>query len=378
MAQITVKKIASSGVEVKKFIDFPHDLYKGDPNYVPELYISQEKLFNRKKNPFFQHAEVELFLAFIDGKIVGRIAAIDNGGYKKFTGNNDGFFGFFDVINDSSVAETLLNTAKDWCKQRGLSNMIGPVNFSTNDTCGMLIDSYDVPPVILMTYNKKYYNDFMERFGFRKKMDLLAYRIGTKENMNQRVIAMRPALENRLKRDGIVIRKFNMKDFKNEVDKLHEVYNAAWEKNWGFVPMTKDEFRFAASDMKAIVDTDFAYVAEHNGKAIGFGLTVPNLNEVTIRIKRGRLLPTGIFTLLMNQKKVKSVRIITLGVIEGYRKAGIDACFYAMNLEAAAKKNIDYGEASWILENNDMMNKALLHIGGKVYKKYRLYEMQIS
>ncbi len=378
MAQITVKKIASSGGEVKKFIDFPHDLYKDDPTYVPELYISQEKLFNRKKNPFFQHAEVDLFLAYINGKIVGRIAAVDNGGYKKFTGNNDGFFGFFDVINDYSVAEALLNTVKDWCKQKGLTNIIGPVNFSTNDTCGMLIDSYDSPPVILMTYNKKYYNDFMDRYGFRKKMDLLAYRIGTKENMNQRVIAMRPALENRLKRDGIIIRKFNMKNFKSEVDKLHEVYNAAWEKNWGFVPMTKDEFKFAASDMKAIVDTDFAYVAEHNGKAIGFALTLPNLNEVTIRIKRGRLLPTGIFTLLMNQKKVKSVRIITLGVIEGYRKAGIDACFYAMNLEAAAKKNIDYGEASWILENNDMMNKALLHIGGKVYKKYRLYEMPLK
>jgi len=169
-----------------------------------------------------------------------------------------------------------------------------------------------------------------------------------------------------------------MKNFKSEVDKLHDVYNAAWEKNWGFVPMTKDEFRFAASDMKAIVDTDFAYVAEHNGKAIGFALTVPNLNEVTINIKRGRLFPTGLFKLLMNQKKVKSVRIITLGVIEGYRKAGIDACFYAMNLEAAAKKNIDYGEASWILENNEMMNKALLHIGGKPYKKYRLYELPLN
>src|ERR1700704_6137332 len=186
MAPITVKKIESPG-EVKKFIDFPHDLYTGDPNYVPELYISQEKLFNRKKNPFFQHADVDLFLAFKDGKIAGRIAAIDNRGYKKYTGNNDGFFGFFDVIEDYAVAEALLNTVRDWCKQRGLPNIIGPVNFSTNDTCGMLIDSYDVPPVILMTYNRKYYNDFMERFGFRKKMDLLAYRVGTKENMNQRV-----------------------------------------------------------------------------------------------------------------------------------------------------------------------------------------------
>jgi hypothetical protein len=377
MEPITVKKIESPS-DVKKFIDFPHDLYKGDPNYVPELYISQAKLFNRKKNPFFQHANVELYLAYKDGKIVGRIAAIDNGGYKKFTGNNDGFFGFFDVVDDYAVAEALLNAAKKFVKQKGLSTMIGPVNFSTNDTCGVLVDSYDKPPVILMTYNKKYYNDFLQKFGFSKKMDLLAYKIATQENQNQRVIAMRPAMQQRLERNGIKIRKFNMKKFREEVDKLHDVYNAAWEKNWGFVPMTKDEFRFAASDMKAIVDTDFAYVAEHNGKAIGFALTVPNLNEVTINIKRGRLFPTGLFKLLMNQKKVKSVRIITLGVIEGYRKAGVDACFYAMNLEAAAKKNIDYGEASWILENNDMMNKALLHIGGKVYKRYRLYQLPLN
>ncbi|MCX6290140.1 MAG: hypothetical protein NT126_00055 [Bacteroidetes bacterium] len=377
MAPITVRKIESSG-EVKKFIDFPHDLYRDDPNYVPELYISQAKLFNRKKNPFFRNAEVDLFLAYRDGKIVGRIAAVDNHEYKEFTGLNDGFFGFFDVVDDYAVAEVLLNTVKDWCKQKKFSSIIGPANFSTNDTCGMLIDSYNVPPVILMTYNKKYYNDFMDRYGFRKKMDLLAYRIDTQENRNQRVISLRPAMEARLKRDGIIIRKFNMKNFKSEVDKLHEVYNAAWEKNWGFVPMTKDEFRFAAADMKAIVDTDFAYVAEHNGKAIGFALSVPNLNEVTINIRKGRLFPTGLFKLLMNQKKVKSVRIITLGVIEGYRKSGIDACFYALNIEAAVRKNIVYGEASWILENNDMMNKALLHIGGKVYKKYRLYEMPLK
>ena len=377
MAPIIVKK-AESPAEVKNFIDFPHDLYQGDPNYVPELFISQSKLFNRKKNPFFRHAAVDLFLAYRQGKIIGRIAAIDNGRYKTFTGKNDGFFGFFDVIEEYEVAEKLLITAKEWCSQRRLSSLVGPVNFSTNDTCGMLVDSYHVPPVILMTYNKKYYNDFMDRFGFRKKMDLLAYQVVTKENMNQRVIALRPAMEERLKRSGIVIRKFNLKNFKSEVDKLHDVYNAAWEKNWGFVPMTKEEFQFAASDLKTIVDTDFAYVAEHNGKAIGFALTVPNLNEVTIGIKRGRLFPTGLFKLLMNQKKVKSVRIVTLGVLEGYRKAGIDACFYAMNLEAASKKNIDYGEASWILENNELMNKALLNIGGKPYKKYRIYELPLN
>jgi GNAT superfamily N-acetyltransferase len=185
---------------------------------------------------------------------------------------------------------------------------------------------------------------------------------------------MRKALEERLGKSGITIRKLNLKNFKAEVEKIRGIYNSAWKKNWGFVPMTEDEFNFAAADMKSIVDTDFAFVAEHNGKPIGFSLAIPNLNEIFIRIPRGRLFLTGIFKLLLNKNKVKTLRVLTLGVIEEYRKSGVDACFYARSIEAARKKNIRWAEASWILENNELMNRALVNMGGEPYKKYRIYE----
>jgi GNAT superfamily N-acetyltransferase len=369
-------KNAESKNEINQFIDFPHELYKDDPNYVPEVFIAQKKLFDKKKNPFFKHADANFFVAEKNGKIEGRIALIKNGNYNVFTGEPHGFFGFFDVTDDYEVAEKLLHTAIEWAKKNNFSHMIGPVNFSTNDTCGILIDGYDSPPAIMMTYQKKYHQDFLERFGFGKKMDLLAYRL-MPENTEEKVLEMHDRIEDRLLKKGITIRKLNLKNFEKEVQSLREVYNAAWEKNWGFVPMTEAEFDFSAEDMKSIVDVDFAYIAEHNGKAIGFSLTIPNLNEVFIRMKRGRLFPTGIFKLLYHKNKVKSVRVLTLGVNEEYRKAGIDACFYARSIKTAREKNIQWAEASWILENNQMMNRALQNIGGKVYKRYRIYEMPI-
>ncbi len=370
-------KKAETKAEINQFIDFPHALYKGDPNYVPELFIAQKKLFDQKKNPFFKHASVEFFLAKKNGALAGRVAVIKNGNYLRFTGEPHGFFGFFDVINDYEVAEALLRRVNEWAKQNGFEEIIGPVNFSTNDTCGILIDGHHAPPVIMMTYHKDYHQRFLEQFGYTKKMDLLAYRISP-EVGDKKVLRIHHNLEERLKKQGITIRRMNMKNFKQEVNNIREVYNAAWEKNWGFVPMTAEEFDFAAEDMKAIVDVDFAYIAEHNGKAIGFSLTIPNLNEVFIKMKRGRLFPTGLFKLLYYKNKVKTMRVLTLGVVEAYRKTGIDACFYARNLETAKKKNIQWAEASWILENNLLMNRALQNIGAEVYKKYRIYEHAVQ
>jgi len=375
MAVSIEKAITKS--EIDRFIDFPHLLYSGDPNYVPELFIAQKRLFDKKKNPFFKHAEADFFFAHKNGKVAGRVAVIRNGGYQQFTGEQHGFFGFFDVTDDYEVAEELLNKVKQWGKKNNFTSIIGPVNFSTNDTCGLLIEGLDSPPAIMMTYNKKYQQKFIEQYGYCKKMDLLAYRISP-QSANEKSLRIHKALEERLKNRGIVIRNLNMKNFKNEVAMIREVYNAAWEKNWGFVPMTEEEFDFAAEDLKSIVDVDFAYVAEHNGKPIGFSLTIPNLNEVLIKLKKGRLLPTGLFKLLYYKNKIKSLRVLTLGVIEEYRKAGIDACFYARSIETAQRKKIQWAEASWILENNRMMNRTLLNIGAEAYKRYRIYELPLS
>ena len=212
-------------------------------------------------------------------------------------------------------------------KDKGVDQkIIGPVNFSTNEACGTLIKGFDSPPVLMMTYNYPYYNDLIEGAGYSKQIDLIAWHWDDK-SYDDKSVRLLDALQARLKRNNIIIRKVNLKDFKSEVKKLREVYNSAWDQNSGFVPLTDDEFEYLAKDLKLILDPDFALVAEQQGKIVAFGLALPNLNEVLIKVKRGRLLPTGIFTLLLGRKKVKSIRIYALGVIDGYRKMGIEGLF---------------------------------------------------
>lgn len=370
-----IKKVETKK-DLKKFINFPHELYKGDPNYVPMLQMAAKELFSKKKNPFFEHSEVENFLAYKDGKLAGRISAIRNNNYNNYHNSNVGFWGFFDVINDYEVAKALFDTVKQWHKKHGFEAMIGPVNFSTNDTAGLLIEGFDMPPVVEMTYNKPYYKDLIEKYGFKKDMDLFAYMIYSK-NVSEKSVKLADLIQKRLEKKGITIRQINMKDFKNEVAKIKEVYNKAWEKNWGFVPATDKEFEFLAEGLKMIVNPQYALVAEHNGKFVGFALTIPNINEITINFKKGKLFPFNIFKLLMKKNKTKYVRIITLGVIEGYRKMGIEAVFFARIIQSAKKNNIIGGEASWILENNEMMNMAAEKLHGEKYKTYRIYRKDI-
>ena len=359
---------------LKQFIDFPHDLYAGDPNYVPELFMAQEALLNRKKSPFFQHSAAAYFLArSSEGKILGRIAAINNRNYNAFTGEKAGFFGFFDVINDYSVAKTLLDTAVDWLRQQGLDRVLGPTNLSTNETCGLLIENFDEPPFVLTTYNFPYYADLLERYGFVKNTDLLSYEFFPK-NLSSKLKDLSQQLEARLAQRGITIRTIDMKHFEEEVNRFLPIYNASWDQNLGFVPMTEAEVRQMGKDLKMALDPDLVYFAEKDGKTIGIALTVPNLNEVFIKIPRGRLFPTGLFKFLFGKKSIKTLRVVALGILPEYRRSGLDVCFYVRTYQAAQRKGIQRAEASWILENNDLMNRALLQIQGKVYRKHRIYE----
>lgn len=361
---------------LKKFVDFPHDLYKRDKNYVPELFIAQRDLLTPGKHPFHVNATVKLFLAYDDNEIKGRIAAILNRRSNEFNHTTDGFFGFFDCVDDQEVANKLFEAAKNWLRSEKLTTIIGPVNPSTNETCGLLIDGFDRPPVVMMPYNKPYYLDLIESAGLSKKTDLLAYRLERK-SVDERSVRLHKSLEERLNRNHIVIRNINVKNFKEEARRLREVYNAAWDKNLGFVPMTDKEFDYLAKDLKMILNPNFCLVAEKEGKIVGFALALPDINQILIKIKRGRLLPFGIFKLLLGLKKVNEVRILALGVIEGYKKLGIEACFYASIIERATTNNFRAGEASWILEDNFLMNKGIQNINGKVYKKYRLFEGEL-
>lgn len=362
--------------QLRKFIDFPHDLYAHDPNYVPMLFIEQEALLNPKKSPFFKHSTAAYFLALRDGKIAGRIAAVLNRNHIAYTGRQEGFFGFFDVINNQEVADTLLDTATQWLREQGMTKVIGPANFSTNETCGLLVENFDEPPFIMNTYNAPYYMQLLEHYGFTKQVDLLCYEL-VDSDLPYDVMEFADKLEQRLAGRGVTIRQIDMKNFKRELDSFLPVYNASWSENTGFVPMTPDEVRQIAKDLKPVIDPDFVYFAEKDGKIIGVALSIPNINEIQIKMKRGRLFPFGIFKLLFGLKKIKSIRILALGTLKEYRRLGVDVIFYVRTIRTGLRKGIPRGEASWILENNDMMNRALEHIHGKVYRKYRLYEKTI-
>ena len=287
------------------------------------------------------------------------------------------FLAFFDCENDQQTADLLFNTAAKWLKDKGANQkLIGPVNFSTNEACGLLIEGFDSPPVLMMTYNYPYYADLIEKAGFVKQIDLIAWH-WEGQNYDDRSVRLLNALQERLKRNNIIIRKINLKRFKEEAAKLRTVYNSAWDQNSGFVPLTDNEFDHLAKDLKLILDPDFALVAEQEGKIVGFGLALPNFNEVLIKVKRGRLLPTGIFKILMNKSKVKSIRIYALGVIDGYRKMGIEACLYGTIIKEYKAKGFTHAEAGWTLENNYLINEAIIAIKGDPYKKYRLYEKQL-
>jgi GNAT superfamily N-acetyltransferase len=362
--------------DLKEFIKFPWQVYKGDHNWVPPLIVERKDFLDREKNPFFKHAEVEFFLAKNNGKIVGRIAGIVNHNHNEFHQEKAGFFGFFECIKDYDVAKALLDTVREWLQDKGMEIMRGPANFSSNEEWGFLLEGFGSPPVIMMSYNPPYYLEFMERYGMVKAKDIYAYFIDESLPTPERVVRI---AENIKKKVGIKIRNVDLKDFGNEVQRIKEIYNSAWSKNWGFVPMTEEEFDRVAKDLKQIVDPHMVFIAEVKGKPSGFSLALPDFNQVLAKLK-GRLFPFGIFKLLWHTKvrnNIDGVRIITMGVIPEYQKRGIDTVFYAQTYNVGIKRGYKWAEMSWVLEDNVLMNRMLELLGAKLYKKYRIYETRI-
>jgi GNAT superfamily N-acetyltransferase len=375
MTSITLAAVSFS--DIGKFIDFPHDLYANDPNYVAELHIAMKDHMNPKRNPYFKHSEVEFILAYREDKIVGRIAVTINNNYNAFHNCNVGFFGFFDCINDQNVANQMLQYAENYCSTRNATQLLGPANFSTNDTATVLVDGFDGPPVVQMSYNFPYYKDLLEQAGFSKEMDMFAYLLKT-DKVNDKSIQLASRLTDRLASRGIKIRNLVKKNWDKEINAIKEIYRSAWEKNWGFVPPTDEEFAFLAEGLKLLADERYIHIAEHNGKTVGFAAALPNINEITIKSRRGRLLPFTIFNLLFKKTKTKMVRVILLGVIEDYRKMGIEAVFFAKMIKTARENGLVAGEASWILENNVMMNQAAINLNGEPYRTYRIYSKSLK
>jgi len=344
------------------------------PQWVPPLRLSVYENLDTEKNPFFKRANIQLFIAEKDGKPVGRIAAIENKGHNEFYHDKTGFYGFFECINDQEVANALFQAAEKWLKARGLSSMQGPMNPSTNHECGLLVRGQSQHPTIMTTWNPKYYEELHDRYGLGKAKDLVAYIVAREKNVGLPEKVQNYAKRLRSENSRVKFRDFNVKDFEGEVSRCFDIYNAAWEKNWGFFPMTADEFKFAAKDMKMILDPRMAFVAEVDGKPAGFMLAIPDYNYIFKRIPNGKLFPTGIFKLLLGKKLLKSVRIITLGVKPEYRGSGIFALFTFEAFERAHKFGYVAGEASWILEDNEAMNKPWQDLGAPLYRRWRIYE----
>lgn len=370
---IEITKISSER-ELMTFIKLPWRIYKNDAYWIPPLIMDRKKILNINKNPFFKHAEIQLFLAKKNNEVVGRIAAIKNDLHNQHHNDKVGFFGFFECINDQEVANKLFDFAKEWLRDKGFTIMRGPANPSSNDEYGLLVQGFNDSPRILMTYNPEYYTKLCESYGFTKAKDLLAYKLETDKVLSSE--KMKRVAEIAQQRSGLKISQLSMKNFDKELEKVKYVYNKAWAPNWGFVPMTNEELDAMAKDLKSIVEPSLVLFGEIEGKLVGFALVLLDYNYI-FKQMNGRLFPFGIIKLFTQKKNIKWSRIITLGIIPEFQKRGLDAVFYYEIVKRAAKLNVFLGEASWVLEDNDMMNRGLEVLNAIPYKKYRIYETTI-
>lgn len=372
MSEIIVKPLADNNT--KKFLKFAWKIYKDDPFWVPPLMMDKIKLLNKKKNPFFDEAEMQLFMAYKNGEEVGRIAAIKNDAHNRIHNENIGFFGFYESVNDQEVADKLLDTVKNWLKDKGLDAMRGPANPSSNDEYGLLIEGFNDSPRLMMTYNPEYYITLFENYGLKKAKDLYAYKISQSEIRKSDKLAR--VAEIAKKRSGVNIRPLNMKRFKEELKLVKYCYNKAWAPNWGFIPMTDEEIDNMAKDFKPIIEPSIVLFAEIDGKPVGFALVVMDYNEL-FKEFNGKLFPFNFIKIFSRKRFTKWARVITLGIIPEYQKRGLDAVFYHEIMDRALELGIEYGEASWVLEDNEMMNRGAQVMKGELYKKYRIYETGI-
>ena len=375
MADITIREVTSPR-DLYEFIVFPNRLYKNEKYYVPYLISERKKFFDRAQNPFFLHSEARYFLASRNGKTVGRIAGIINNNHNKFHEDKTGFFGFLDCEDNPQTASALLDTAIDYVKAAGMNIIRGPMNFSTNDEIGFLVDGFDQYPMIMMPYNPPYYTSLCENIGLKKAEDVNALYIDDAKPPAERIQQL---VQKMRQRQNIKIRSINMDDFENELELVRFIYNSAWSKNWGFVPMTPEEFQHMADDFKKIIEPRMVFLAFVNDEPAGFSLALPDYN-VIFKTMNGRLFPIGalkFFYYTKMKRIIHSARIITLGIVHKYHNLGLDMMLFLETFNVGSGLGYHWGELSWILERNMLMNKAATQMGAKLYKTYRIYEKAI-
>jgi hypothetical protein len=363
------RKLVERFIRVPWYVNREHH---PNPRWVPPLLMDRRDYLDPTKNPFFEHAEAAFWIARVDGKDVGRVAAVEDADYIKFHGEKTGYLGMFECVDDVAVARALVDRAAQWLRGRGMTSMIGPLELSTNYISGVLLDAFDRDPGINMPYNPPYYDRLLGECGLTKAKDLLHWALDTKHPVPERVVRVADKIATRR---GVKIRNMSFADWDAEVLRTLEVYNDAWEKNWGFVPLGSKEYLHIAKDLKMVLHPDFAILAEVDGKPAAFVLTVQNINPVLKKLD-GKLFPFGVLRLLWDlkvRKKVTSGRLILLGIKSPYRGQGIDSLLFLATHRAAIKQGWTEGEIGWTLEDNLRVNSAIKAMGGFQVATYRIY-----
>ena len=373
---IDILPLSRSDRDVLRFLNVSYDIYRGDPHWVAPLLMDVKKVFT-DANPLFEHAEMQLWVAVRGGRDVGRIAGIVDAAHNRTQQDSAAFFGFFESVNDAEVSGRLFETVFAWARSKGLKRVLGPMNPTVNDECGLLVEGFDSSPALMMTYNLRYYPDLVTGRGLRKAKDLLAYHLDLKDTPMERL----GKLADRVKRKWpeLKFRPIRRRTLGADLAKIKEIYNRAWEKNWGFVPMTDAEIDFMAGRLKPLLNVDISWIVETETEAVGFLLALPDYN-VAFKPMRGHLASLGLFKALpylLNWRRPPLARVITLGVIEKYRGKGLESVMLFEGLKVGFDAGLKEAEASWILEDNEMMNRLMEVYAGRVYKRYRLYEKEL-
>jgi len=359
--------------DLMTFTRFPWEIYQGNRQWVPPL-IKDLLLKFSPEHPFHSHSEMILFLARQEGKIVGRIAGIIDHHYIKFHKEKVGFFGFFESIPEAEVANTLLQKIANWLKDHGMEKMAGPMNPSTNDECGLLIEGFDSPPCLMMPYNPLYYPSLLEGFGLRKKMDLYAYLLEESSFLLDRLDRITQRLRKR--EPQLHIRPLHLRRLDEELKIIKDIYNQAWSRNWGFVPLTDEEINLLAKELKSLIVSDLVLFAYWGEDPIGFSVSLPDYN-VVLKHLNGKIGLLGLLKFFYYSRKINKIRVMLLGVKPDFQKKGVEGLLYIETFRNGIKKGYYRAECSWILEENVLMQHGIEAMGGKRYKTYRIYETQL-
>ena len=371
MSELTVTP-AESRSEIREFIMLPFRLYEGAEHWVPPLISERKKHLDRRRNPYFAHADAVYLLARRDGRVVGRLSAQVDQRFNQFQDNDWGQFGFFECEDDPEAATALFAAAEEWLRERRRDHAVGPMDFSLNHECGLLVGGFDRDPQILENYHHPYYGALIEGCGYVKAIDL--YKWSLHVSGRSEVMPVLFELAEKLEPEhGITIRGMRKRDLDGEIARFMEIYNAAWENNWGHTPLTEEEVRAYAKELKPVLDPNWAMVAETaDGETVGVALTLPDYNQVLKKL-HGRLLPFGWLTALRERKKIDAVRVFALGVKPEYQHTGVAAGLYKRHYDMAAATPQHGGETGWILETNKPMNRGMEAMGGEIVKTYRIY-----